>query len=191
MSAPVQDRQVTELRDALGPEPSQGQPSPVGFLDTLQQALSGSATSTVHQRISLSRSGREPGSHPVTSRIACKVATANTVRSQLAYRPTASLRANGPLTLDRTWWSRSALVGKLVVCGQNQIVPTQDASPCPGVLRTLNVVLEVLAASTVENFAGGMATNGIGGHEREGPCSDERVRPATRPPGTIDHGSRE
>ena len=41
-----------------------GQPSPVGFLDPLQQALRG-ATSTVHQRISLSRSGPEPGRHTV------------------------------------------------------------------------------------------------------------------------------
>ena len=38
------------------------------------------------------------------------------------------------------------LDGKLVVCYQNQIVPTQEAPPRPGVLRTLNAT-EVLAAS--------------------------------------------
>ena len=59
------------------------------------------------------------------------------------------------------------LDGKLVVCYQNQIVPTQEAPPRPGVLRTLNAT-RGLGSVTVENLAAGMDTNGIGGHEREG-----------------------
>ena len=59
------------------------------------------------------------------------------------------------------------LDGKLVVCYQNQIVPTQEAPPRPGVLRTLNAT-RGLGSLTVENLAAGMDTNGIGGHEREG-----------------------
>ena len=58
------------------------------------------------------------------------------------------------------------LDGKLVVCYQNQIVPTQEAPPRPGVLRTLNAT-RGLGSVTVENLAAGMDTNGIGGHERE------------------------
>ena len=57
--------------------------------------------------------------------------------------------------------------GPLVVCYQNQIVPTQEAPPRPGVLRTLNAT-RGLGSVTVENLAAGMDTNGIGGHEREG-----------------------
>ena len=59
------------------------------------------------------------------------------------------------------------LDGKLVVCYQNQIVPTQEAPPRPGVLRTLNAT-RGLGSVTVENLAAGMDTNGIGRHEREG-----------------------
>ena len=59
------------------------------------------------------------------------------------------------------------LDGKLVVCYQNQIAPTQEAPPRPGVLRTLNAT-RGLGSVTVENLAAGMDTNGIGGHEREG-----------------------
>ena len=59
------------------------------------------------------------------------------------------------------------LDGKLVVCYQNQIVPTQEAPPRPGVLRTLKAT-RGLGSVTVENLAAGMDTNGIGGHEREG-----------------------
>ena len=57
--------------------------------------------------------------------------------------------------------------GLLVVCYQNQIVPTQEAPPRPGVLRTLKAT-RGLGSVTVENLAAGMDTNGIGGHEREG-----------------------
>ena len=53
------------------------------------------------------------------------------------------------------------------MCYQNQIVPTQEAPPRPGVLRTLNAT-RGLGSVTVENLAAGMDTNGIGGHEREG-----------------------
>ena len=81
------------------------------------------------------------------------------------------------------------LDGKLVVCYQNQIVPTQEAPPRPGVLRTLNAT-RGLGSVTVENLAAGMDTNGIGGHEREGTGSDDRDRPGTRRR-EIDHGSRE
>ena len=52
------------------------------------------------------------------------------------------------------------------MCYQNQIVPTQEAPPRPGVLRTLNAT-RGLGSVTVENLAAGMDTNGIGGHERE------------------------
>ena len=78
------------------------------------------------------------------------------------------------------------LDGKLVVCYQNQIVPTQEAPPRPGVLRTLNAT-RGLGSVTVENLAVGMDTNGIGGHEREGTGSDDRDRPGTRRR-EIDHG---
>ena len=61
----------------------------------------------------------------------------------------------------------STVVVILVVCYQNQIVPTQEAPPRPGVLRTLNAT-RGLGSVTVENLAAGMDTNGIGGHEREG-----------------------
>ena len=96
------------------------------------------------------------------------------------------------------------LDGKLVVCYQNQIVPTQEAPPRPGVLRTLNAT-RGLGSVTVENLAAGMDTNGIGGHERAGSVvtserdrwsrarktgSDDRDRPGTRRR-EIDHGSRE
>ena len=75
------------------------------------------------------------------------------------------------------------------MCYQNQIVPTQEAPPRPGVLRTLNAT-RGLGSVTVENLAAGMDTNGIGGHEREKTGSDDRDRPGTRRR-EIDHGSRE
>ena len=59
-----QDRLVTELRLAGARTISEANQVLWGFLDPLQQALRG-ATSTVHQRISLSRSGPEPGRHTV------------------------------------------------------------------------------------------------------------------------------
>ena len=79
-----------------------------------------------------------------------------------------SCQARGQVAMKR--FSRPILrtdVVILVVCYQNQIVPTQEAPPRPGVLRTLNAT-RGLGSVTVENLAAGMDTNGIGGHEREG-----------------------
>ena len=58
------------------------------------------------------------------------------------------------------------LDGQLVVRYQDRIIPTQEAPPRPGVLRTLNGTLG-LGNVTLENLAAGMDTDGVGGHKRE------------------------
>ena len=142
-----------------------GQPSPVGFLDPLQQALWG-ATSTVHQRISLSRSGTRTWQAYCASSIAAR--WPETTQSSTTGIPLQLLPSSERSTyVGAHVVVQERLDGKLVVCYQNQIVPTQEAPPRPGVLRTLNAT-RGLGSVTVENLAAGMDTNGIGGHEREG-----------------------
>ena len=89
--------------------------------------------------------------------------------SATEYRPPSNgdSRPSTPDSNFNTSIHRIQLATVLVVCYQNQIVPTQEAPPRPGVLRTLNAT-RGLGSVTVENLAAGMDTNGIDGHEREG-----------------------
>ena len=153
-----------------------GQPSPVGFLDPLQQALRVPPAQSTNAY-------RSPDPDLNLAGILCfkhsrKVARDNTVKYnwhtlQLLPSSERSTYVGAHVVVQER------LDGKLVVCFQNQIVPTQEAPPRPGVLRTLNAT-RGLGSVTVENLAAGMDTNGDRWSRARKTGSDDRDRPGTR-----------